>query len=313
MKPAVLIVAYRRFENLERILRQSIESGCTEFFISVDGPQNNSAELISDQNQLKSTVLRFQSNEGIEINYRFLQENYGCGVSVFSACDWAFSQCESLVIIEDDCIPSPSFFDFAEYSLTALRNNKDCLLFCGTQFVPPEIQKGEITKSRYALTWGWGTTNINWRYIKQFFLNENEKFGILPFNIDFEQIYWHEGSRRAMQGYADVWDTTLLNLMQRKNKYAIMPPIGLVSNIGNDSHAVHTKKSSPWLNRETGEFSAENQINPIFNLMADEWIAKNFFRISPRHLISTRITRIKDFFDSRPKVDFKSNFLKVTS
>ena len=307
-KPSVLITAYRRNENLQRIIEICVNSGFTQFFISIDGLREFSEEGQRDQNSILETIDNFKRNKDLTLNLRTNQKNFGCGVSVFSACAWALGYCEELIVLEDDCIPNDVFFEFSKYAFKQLELDEDLLLFCGTQFVPENIQRGRAAKSKYALTWGWGTNKNKWIHIYDFFLS-CESFPLNLFNSNPEKTYWSEGARRAIEGYVDVWDTVLLNLLDKEAKYALLPPANLVSNIGNDAQAVHTKKSSSWLNRATQQSLLKLEDTPSINVEADIWLKNNLYQISRRHLFTTRLTRFYDHYLRRSQISFKQKFI----
>jgi hypothetical protein len=47
-----------------------------------------------------------------EVLRNFSGANMGCGRRVASGFDWAFAQVEEAIILEDDCLPDPSFFPY---------------------------------------------------------------------------------------------------------------------------------------------------------------------------------------------------------
>jgi hypothetical protein len=115
-----------------------------------------------------------------------------------------------------------------------------------------------------------------------------------------EKVYWDEGSRRALDGYTDVWDTLLVREMLRHGLYSILPAQNLVTNVGNDVHALHTHSQEEWTNYPTGKFKRNTSI-PLFNEKCDTWMRKIFYQISIRHILSTKITRLRDLNPNRRK------------
>ena len=170
----------------------------------------------------------------------------------------------------------------------------EVLLICGTQFHSDESHESYILKSRYSLTWGWATTKSNWNIIRKFLSQESEDFGKTLNTTDYERIYWSEGARRAIDGYVDVWDTVLVSSLYSTQGHAYLPSQNLVKNVGNDSVATHTGSDQNWVNTDTGSFKPKPDTKVIMGIENDIWLRNNFFRVRPRHLISTRITRLRD-------------------
>jgi hypothetical protein len=115
-----------------------------------------------------------------------------------------------------------------------------------------------------------------------------------------ETTYWNAGSRRALDGYTDVWDTLLVREMIRHNTYSILPGANLVRNVGNDAHALHTHGEQSWTNFPTGNFHGyESSLE--FNENFDKWARMIFYGISCRHLLSTKVTWLRDLFFTKPR------------
>ena len=298
---AVLIIGYKRPANIALILDLCQFSGISEIFVSIDGPKEGDLKGLQDFKKIKEVVLDFRQNFLGEIKVNFRKNNVGCAASVLSSCDWFFEQTEYGMILEDDCIPSKYFFDFARSTRTYLEETNDVWLSCGTQFAPNEILPDSPILSKYALTWGWVTTRQKWLEIRENLMTAQINSLLISHNSNIiDSIYWQAGSRRAYKGFTDVWDTILVYLMQVNNKYAILPSQNLVSNIGDDIAATHTKETSIFLNKSVGKFIEDSQ-TPQFSNIADAWIKKNVYSISFRHAITTNLTRIKDYLNKNKR------------
>ena len=300
---AVLVIGYKRSVNIALILDLCKSSGISDIFISIDGPRTDDLKGVQDFEEIKKVVSEFSVNFLGEIKTNFRHTNVGCAASVLSSCDWFFEHIDYGMILEDDCIPSKYFFDFARSTKRYLEINNNVWLSCGTQFVPDEVLPSSPILSKYALTWGWVTTKEKWLEIRENLITAQTNNLIINNNLNLiDRIYWQAGSRRAYKGFTDVWDTILVYLMQVNKKYAILPNQNLVSNIGNDFAATHTKESSIFLNKTVGKFD-EKSITPQFSNLADSWIKKNVYGISVRHTITTNFTWIKDYLKSERNVE----------
>ena len=306
---ALLVIAYRRVETLERILNISSASGVENVYIVIDKSPHEHLSYI--QEEIVSLCERYRSAfTSMRIVKR--SKNVGCAASVMTGIDWTFRHETFACVLEDDCIPTPDFFAFAKSAREVMESDEDILLACGTQFAPKELSTDPWVKSKYALTWGWVTTRKNWTLIRSGILraenisiSSRNKWSMKHF-LDSEERYWNSGARRARGGYVDVWDTILLYVMRMSEKYAILPTETLVTNVGDDATATHTK-SSEWTHRSTGTFP--NLFSqPKYSIMIDRWLKKNFFGISGRHLVSTRITQMIDFLRTPPRPPLRDQF-----
>jgi len=293
--PAVLIIAYRRAAEIERILQVCQENSIDKIYVALDGPKDENVDGEKDNKAIREIVGNYQKNYAGVISTLFRDQNVGCAASCLSACDWAFENEEYVIVLEDDCIPSRGFFEFARASISALNADSNIWLACGTQFAPSDLHNESWSLSSYALIWGWATSQAKWKEISFAIRSGNpisKQNGISP----WERIYWNQGSRRAYSGWKDVWDTILLQQMIANNKYAILPNEPLITNVGNDSSATHTVENSPWLHLNLGKFNAP-QNPPAISTTADKWLCSKFYKIALRHLVTTRITHLRDFMN----------------
>ena len=298
---AVLIVGYQRVDAIRLILEQCLAAEVRNVLLSLDFPKVATPEALANNALIRKLVTEYESKFDT-FQSRFLDTNIGCSANVLSSCDWAFTQYEAVAVLEDDCKPSLGFFEFCQESRSYLNTNSEVLVACGTQFVPVAERGSSSILSKYALTWGWFTDADHWKTIKtELVLLSHERRMNLK-SLEYERIYWREGARRAYQGYVDVWDTALVAVINEGSFFALLPPVNLISNLGNDSVATHTGADMMWTNAILGKYSPGDFGVPIVSQKADLWLKKNFYKIQFRHLFSTRITRLKDFF-RKPKFD----------
>lgn len=163
--PAVLIIAYRRTLEIERILQECQENNIKKIYVALDGPKVGDTGGEKDNKAIRELVTNYQKNYSGVITTLFRDQNVGCAASCLSACDWVFENEEYVIVLEDDCIPSPDFFEFARASIDALDSNSNIWLACGTQFAPKDIHNDSWSLSSYALIWGWVTSRAKWKEI----------------------------------------------------------------------------------------------------------------------------------------------------
>lgn len=288
---AILVVAYKRPEALEKLLSKISLAGNFRVYIALDAPISSSDfDLNAD---CKSVISKFEQEYSGEVLRKFTSENLGCAVSVFSACNWVFEYEEYVVILEDDCHPDNGFFDFVRDSRTVIENDRTVLMVCGTQFVPAEITNNVWSYSKYPLIWGWATTKPAWLTIEKLLKSENLCKSKNTTWRTADYLFWRAGARRSYEGFVDAWDTPLVFHMQNYNYRAILPGQNLVSNIGDDAAATHTDQPSPWLRFRISKYLPSCE-NPLMNNQVEVWLRKNFYNISSRHILTTRITAILD-------------------
>jgi len=287
-----LIIAYRRSEQVLKIIEVLSNAGITKIYIALDAAGDKNPFAKAESESLLYSLLDLQRNSLLEILIAKHSENVGCSAAVLSACEWFFSIEEYGIVLEDDCIPSLDFVTFAISAKSIMEKNPNLWLACGTQFAPSHLIDEAWITSRYALIWGWATSKQKWQLIVDSIRT--------PQAIDSscsadhsERQYWNAGSRRSSLGIVDAWDNVLISQLIARGARAILPRSSLVSNVGYDLAATHTKNYSQWMGHEPSSFRVPEGA-PKANLQVDGWLRKNFYRISYRHIFSTRITLIVD-------------------
>jgi hypothetical protein len=295
----VLLLAFRRWWNLDEILDSCRTAGVNRIYVHVDA--GKTPQETEDVDKTLEKLIAFRNRWGLIIRIANQKKNVGCSIAMISSINEIFQFEDNIIVLEDDCIPTTDFFGFMDESFREMKKNSEIALACGAQFAPGEITHGRWALSRYPLNWGWGITKSQWvRISNKITSGEKLKYTKNSHTSRVETTYWNAGCRRAMQGYTDVWDTLLVREMLRLGSYSILPSENLVLNVGNDASALHTHREESRINFPTGRFRPDNSI-PLKNLKLDSWIQKKIFRISRRHYISTKITKIRDCLFSRPK------------
>ncbi len=289
---AVLIIAYRRAENLNYLLDFCINQGVSRIYVGLDGPKNEDDQVETDK--CRKVLSDFMENHPENISSRVLGRNVGAAEAVLTAVNWAFETETFLVVVEDDCIPNNQFFDFVYKGKEVIEQADDCLLVCGTQFAPFAVTNGEWALCSYPLIWGWATSKLKWVKILASMDDFDNSRRFQGLGSLAERSFWYSGARRSYQGYIDAWDLPMVYAIRKMNGLALVPGINLVSNVGDDSFATHTSRPSQWLNLATG-VSALDFASPVKNLELDSWLRNNFYRIRSRHLVTNYITEILDF------------------
>ena len=289
------MVAYLRPESLKLILETAHKSGIRNFFVSIDFPRDPSAENLELSSQVLRVATDFELGSEAKVTTALRDKNVGCTPAVLSSCDWAFSQSENLIILEDDCIPTSDFFDFCRTSLSAIKEDPRIWLAGGSQFAPLDLINEPWLLSKYPLTWGWCTTSINWTLIRNSLSTPKGKLTRVnsPELSLHERQYWNAGAKRAFSGISDAWDTPLVQQMMLNKALAILPKLPLISNVGNDPVATHTHGDAMGLRANTGTFSTPES-SPKRNPEVENWLRNDFYAIKFRHLLSTKITSLID-------------------
>ena len=80
-----------------------------------------------------------------------------------SGIDWFFENVEQGIILEDDCLPSQSFFWFCKELLNKYKDNEKVMHIAGDNFQSDKKRgNGDYYFSVYNHCWGWATWKRSW-------------------------------------------------------------------------------------------------------------------------------------------------------
>ena len=89
----------------------------------------------------------------------------GCRRRVISGLDWVFSLVEEAIILEDDCLPDPSFFPFCTELLERYRNETQVGLIAGFSHLDESFPfQDSYVFSIMVGIWGWATWRRAWQH-----------------------------------------------------------------------------------------------------------------------------------------------------
>lgn len=236
--PAALILAYKRKQNLPKILGSLRDGGCQQIYLSIDGSRDPDD---STSQEISKIVQDFCISANIKLQTKINESNLGLSLSILSALDWFFANETKGLIIEDDLFFDKDFFKFAEDALLFFESDPDIWLVSGNRFDKSDEQLNSISWSTYPMIWGWATWATKWPEIRGAILSSDIR---KTQNISFKGFqYWRTGIRRVNLGILNSWAVPLAAQMKVLGKFCVLPPVNLVSNVGIDESAEHTSES----------------------------------------------------------------------
>lgn len=175
----------------------------------------------------------------------FSPHNQGCRRRVVSGLNWAFSQVPEAIVLEDDCLPDPSFFPYCAELLARYREDPRVMMISGDNFLFGRHIPQSYYFSKFAHIWGWAT----WRRAWTQYSDDPRHWEALAASdwLERELRVWRASAqfRMAMEqirnGQLDSWAYHWALSILRAKGLAIAPARNLVANIGIGAEATHTK------------------------------------------------------------------------
>ncbi len=182
--------------------------------------------------------------------------NLGCKLRVSSGLDWVFSEVEEAIILEDDCLPTESFFYFCQALLEHYRNDMRVMHISGNNFKSDNYATNySYSFTKYGGIWGWATWQRAWQHYDRDMKNwlEVKQNSSIDYVYDdwAEKMYWTSIFDRVVTGIPGTWDYQWLYARWMQHELSISPAVNLVSNIGFGADATHTSYENHLASMET--------------------------------------------------------------
>lgn len=253
LKIPVVFIIFNRPETARRVFAEIAIARPPKLLVIADGPRTDHPDDAE-----KCAVVRAiidGVNWDCEVLKNYSDANLGCKRRVSSGLDWVFDKVEEAIILEDDCLPHPTFFRFCEELLEKYRNNETIMLISGDNFqFGRKRTEYSYYFSRYPHIWGWASWRRAWN-------NYDVDMKMWPEIRDGEWLkdmlgnkrsiwYWKYIFENVYKGKIDTWDYQWTFACWIQNALVVLPNVNLVSNIGFGVKAEHTKDKDKFAQME---------------------------------------------------------------
>lgn len=300
----VLFLIFNRPDNTQIVFDAIRKAKPPMLFVSADGPRDH---ISSDQELCEKTreIIK-QVDWDCEVFTKFHEKNLGLKRCVSSALNWFFENVEEGIILEDDCLPDPTFFKFCKDLLEKYRDDQRVMQISGNNFL---FDQYKIDASYYFSKindiWGWATWRRAWKLydinMKSFpeFKEKKQLANYIenPKIRDWFMAYF-ENDFGALNTRKGIWSTQWSYAICISNGLTIVPKVNLVSNVG------MTGESTNETN--TYDLYANVPSHPIENIQHPEFVLPNITADNIRFEIIKKTDPIMIY---SKRIKFKS-FLK---
>ena len=241
----VALIIFNRPDKTKKVFEQIRNAKPSKLLIIADGARSNVAGEDKLCKEVKSIVENVDWDCTVFKDYA--TENLGCKDRPTTGLKWVFEHTDKAIILEDDCLPHPSFFQYCQKLLEHYKDDERVNIISGSNFFSELSDKKESYYfSIFHHFWGWATWKRSWE------------------NYDIEMINWpklkakhyievivkHKQSAKYCETLFDevytnklsnAWDYQWIYSSWINYGVAIIPSNNLISNIGFGEDATHTK------------------------------------------------------------------------
>lgn len=285
LKTPVAFIIFNRPATTERVFAEIAKAKPPKLLVVADGPRKNRANDAENCAAVRAVIDRV--NWDCEVLKNFSDHNLGCRLRVSSGIDWVFEQVEEAIILEDDCLPDPTFFRFCQDLLDRYRHDSRIGVISGDNFQFNRRRNNDSYYfSKYVHIWGWATWRDRWVGHYDVSMSNWPRIRDEGWLVDMvgskrEARYWHRIFEHVRRGKIDAWDYQWFFANLLEGRTAILPTVNLISNIGFGANATNTKGSSNVANLplEPMIFPLKHPIGLIRDVQADRFSETKCFRV----------------------------------
>ena len=237
---AVLLLFFNRPETFGKVFEQVREARPSKLLLYQDGPRGErDREGIDACRKIAENI-----DWDCEVYRKYQEKNYGCDPSEYIAQKWAFSIFDKCIVLEDDDVPSQSFFPFCKEMLDRYEHDERISMISGFNIdeETKDCPYDYFFTSAFSI-WGWAS----WRRVVD---KWDGKYSFLDDKYNFEQLkdiiksrgyrndlikmcYDHRSTGKEY--YESIfWVSMLLN-----SGLAIMPTKNQINNVGISGDSTH--------------------------------------------------------------------------
>ncbi len=265
MNIAIILFTYNRSEHTKRVLEALRHNTILpqKLYIFQDGLKSDE----SDEEWTKVNAL-INETDFCPTEVHVSDKNKGLAASIVSGINYVFRRYDTVIVLEDDCVPAANFVCFMQKCFEKYESDKRVYSVSGYAW-PIDLKKGEydVYGCGRISSWGWGTWKDRWAiYEKNYELISKMK---QEKELSKQLALWGNDLEDTLvgnvRGECDSWAVFwALNVIEHRG-ICINPYYSLIHNIGFDGSGVHCDKTERFhtemISNVQQQFSLPDQIN----------------------------------------------------
>ena len=239
---AVLMLFFTRSDTLRQVFEAVRQARPARLFLYQDGPRGE--RDMAGIEACRAIVADENIDWECDVRRQYLDHNQGCDPSGFRSHQWAFSLADKVIVLEDDVVPSQSFFPFCKEMLDRYEHDERVSMIAGfnTDEVTPDVPYDYFFTSFLSI-WGWAS----WRRVAQRWEADyafmQDRFNLHQLEALARQRDYRNTMLRMFRDHSQsgkeyfeaiYWADMILN-----SGLTIMPTKNLVSNVGLTADSTH--------------------------------------------------------------------------
>ena len=242
---AVLLLFFNRPDSFRQVFEQVRKARPSRLFLYQDGPRDvHDMAGIEACREIASHI-----DWECDVRRNYLTENQGCDPSGFRSHKWAFSLADKVIVLEDDVVPSLSFFRFCKEMLDRYEYDQRVMMIGGFNIdeVTADVDTDYFFTSVFSV-WGWAS----WRRVAELW---DEKYSFMhdPYNLHQLKALIRQRHlrpdllkmfKRHSESGVEYFETISWAAMLLNSGLTIMPTKNMINNVGISADSTHFSNTS---------------------------------------------------------------------
>ncbi len=230
----LLIICFNRplkLNNLLKVISKNINN-ISKIYFKIDGPRN-----LNDRRKILKIIeilKNFSSKNEIPTIIKKEKKNLGLQKNIIKGVDWVLKSEKKIIVLEDDTIPSNSFFKFCNFYLKLFEKKDKIMHISGTNFV--NNNNHNFYFSKFPDVVGWATWRNRWsKLVRSIDMNkilESKKVESYYFHNDLISEWFHLYLYREVLTNRGLWSTWWALTILLNDGISINPTKNLVFHDG---------------------------------------------------------------------------------
>ncbi len=299
MQTPVTFIIFKRQQKTEKVFEVIRQDKPTKLFVIADGPRTDH-EGEAEKCELTRAIIE-RVDWDCEVIKNYSEINLGCAKRVSSGLDWVFNNVEETIILEDDCIPHPTFFRFSQELLEKYRNDTRIATISAQN-----LQLGQKRTnysyyfSRYNHCWGWASWRRAWQhYDLTIKLWKEVQAENLLHDILIDQKAVNSWQRIFQSVYDNptgiTWDYQWTFACWMQGSLSIIPSVNLISNVGVGADATHFTSNQEFsfinMSVQAMEFPLKHPPFIVRNVEADNFTQKTVYKVTALDIFKEEVKK----------------------
>jgi hypothetical protein len=243
LESTVALFIFRRPDATARVLERILAAGPRRLLVVADGPRADKPGERELCLQTRSII--HQARSVCDVVTNFAEDNLGLRRRFSDGLDWVFEQSDRAIILEDDCLPEPSFFPFCDEMLQRFADDPRIMMVSGDNFLPRSRRFADSYHfSHFVHIWGWATWRRAWKLydaeMKDWPARRGSNWLESKLGAVDEARLWRGYFDGVHDGRINTWDFQWQYACLVNDGLSVVPARHLVTNIGLDTAASNT-------------------------------------------------------------------------